>query len=177
MAYKVEFQDFSFTVKAELNETSLKWLEETAVEIESHAKRNCKTDYEEGGKQLKGAYKAQVDRNIGEAQIGNPFEAAYWEEFGTGSYADTSKNGGKPGRPGWWVYTPDDEGPEGYKSHTYYDEMEAGMMAAWIQAKYNKKAYPSNGQRPNYTLEKAFNAVNAPAQAELARRMKEKMGT
>lgn len=177
MANNVVFQDFSFSVKAELNDTSLKWLDETANEIASQAKRNCKTDYEEDGKQLKGSYKAQVDDSKGEAQIGSPLEAAYWEEFGTGEYADMSKNGGKPGRQGWWVYTPDSEGPEGYKSHTYYDEMEAGMMAAWIQAKYKKRAYPSNGQRPNYTLEKAFNATNAPAQAELERRIKAAMDT
>lgn len=177
MAYDVKFQDFSRTVKAELNDVSIKWLYETSKEMASHAQRNCKTDYEDGGKQLKGSYKAEVDESIGEARIGSPLEAAYWEEFGTGSYADTSKNGGKPGRPGWWVYTPDSEGPEGYKSHTYYDEMEAGMMAAWIQAKYNKKAYPSNGQRPNYTLEKAFNAIGPTAEAELERKLKEKMGT
>lgn len=177
MAYKVEFQDFSFSVKADLNDESLKWLRETALSIEAHAKRNCKTDYQEGEKQLKGSYKAEVNAETGEAQIGSPLQAAYWEEFGTGSYADTSKNGGKPGRPGWWVYTPDDEGPEGYKSHTYYDEMEAMMMAAWIQARYKKRAYISNGQRPNYTLEKAFNAVRYPAEAELKRRMKERMGT
>lgn len=175
MANDVKFEDFSFKVKADLNEVSIGWLEETAKEIASQAQRNCKTDYEDNGKQLKGSYRAEVNAATGEAQIGSPLEAAYWEEFGTGAYADTAKNGGKPGRQGWWVYTPDSEGPEGYKSMTYYDEMEAGMMAAWIQAKYKKKAYPSNGQRPNYTLEKAFNAVENPARAELDRRMKEKM--
>ena len=175
MADNVKFEDFSFKVKADLNEVTLGWLEETANEIAAQAKRNCKTDYEDNGKQLKGSYSAQVNDATGEAQIGSPLEAAYWEEFGTGSWADTHKNGGKPGRPGWWVYTPDDEGPEGYKSHTYYDEMEAMMMAAWIQATYGKKAYVSNGQRPNYTLENAFHAVENPARAELDRRMKEKM--
>lgn len=175
MAYDVKFQDFSFTVKADLNEASLDWLDETAKEIASQAQRNCKTDYEDGGKQLKGSYSAQVNSETGEAQIGSPLEAAYWEEFGTGEYADTLKNGGKQGRQGWWVYTPDDEGPAGYKSHTYYDEMEAMMMAAWIQGKYGKRAYVSNGQKPNYTLENAFHAVENPAKMELERRLKEKM--
>jgi len=175
VADNVQFQDFSFKVKADLNEVSLGWLEETANEIASQAQRNCKTDYEDGGKQLKGSYSAQVNDTTGEAQIGSPLEAAYWEEFGTGEYADTHKNGGKPGRQGWWVYTPDDEGPEGYKSLTYYDEMEAMLMAAYIQARYNKRDYVSNGQRPNYTLENAFHAVENPARAELNRRLKEKM--
>lgn len=172
MANNVVFQDFSFEVKAELNDTSLKWLRETAHEIESHAQRNCKTDYEEGGKQLKGSYKAIINEAIGEAQIGSPFQAAYWEEFGTGSHADTAKNGGKPGRPGWWVYTPGSAGPEGYKSMTYYDEMEAMMMAAHIQKKYNKKAYISDGRDPNYTLEKAYKAVKNPAIEKLNQLMK-----
>ena len=173
---RVGFQDFSFQVKAALNDTTIAWLYEASEEIKSQAQRKCALDGD-AGKQLKGSYDRIVDEGKGEAQIGSPLEAAYWEEFGTGSYADTSKNGGKPGRQGWWVYTPDSEGPEGYKSMTYYDEMEAGMMAAWIQAKYQKKAYPSNGQRPNYTLEKAFNAVGIPAEAELEKRLKEKMGT
>lgn len=175
MADNVKFQDFSFKVKADLNEVSINWLDETGFAIASHAQRNCKTDYEDGGKQLKGSYKHEVNESAGEVQIGSPLEAAYWEEFGTGEYADTHKNGGKPGRQGWWVYTPDDEGPEGYKSHTYYDEMEAMMMAAWIQARYGKRAYVSNGQRPNYTLENAFHAIENPARAQLQSKLKEKM--
>ena len=176
MADNVVFQDFSFEVKAELNQTSIGWLYEWANEIASHAQRNCKTDYEEGMKQLKGSYEAKVDESKGEARIGTPLEAGYWEEFGTGEYADTSKNGGKPGREGWWVYTPDSPGPAGYKSMSYYDEMEAMMMAAHIQSKYNKKAYVSNGQRPNYTLENAFNANKEKAKAALQKGLKE-MGT
>ena len=176
MANNVIFQDFSFEVKAELNQTSIGWLYTWANEIASHAKRHCKTDYEEGMKQLKGSYEAKVDEAKGEARIGTALEAGYWEEFGTGEYADTSKNGGKPGREGWWVYTPDSPGPPGYKSHTYHDEMEAMMMAAWIQEKHNKKAYVSNGQRPNYTLENAFNANKEKSKADLEEKLKE-MGT
>lgn len=173
MAGHSEFKDFSFKVKGQINSISLKWLEETGNEIAAQAQRNCKTDYEEGGKQLKGSYESKVFEATGEAHIGSPLEAAYWEEYGTGSYADTSKNGGKPGRPGWWVYTPDNPSTDGKKSNTYYDEMEAMMMAAYIKDTYNKKAYVSNGRRPNYTLENAFNATKEKAQAELERRLKE----
>ena len=177
MADNVVFQDFSFEVKAELNKTSIGWLYAWAEEMAAHTARNCKTDYEEGGKQLKGSYRAKVDEAKGEAQIGSPYEAAYWEEFGTGSWADTSKNGGRPGREGWWVYTPDTPSPTGKKSITYYDEMEAMMMAAYIQESYNKRAYISKGQKPNYTLENAFNANKEKAKADLDRLLAERMGT
>ena len=171
MANHVEFQDFSFEVKAKINETSLAWLHETGNEIASHAKRNCKME-DDAGKQLKGSYKSVVDEAKGEATVGTPLEAGYWEEFGTGEHADTGKNGGKPGRQGWWIYTPDDEGPSGYQSNVYYDEMEAMMMAAWIQQNLGKRAYVTNGRDPNYTLEKAFGAVKNPAIAKLEELMK-----
>jgi len=176
VANNVEFHDFHLVVEAELNETTIKWLKETGEEIASMAKRNCKMD-DDPGKQLKGSYKSNLLEGEGKVNIGTPLEAGYWEEFGTGEYADTAKNGGKPGRQGWWVYTPDEQGPEGYKSHTYYDEMEAMMMAAWIQATYNKKAYISNGRRPAYTLEKSYLATKNGALAELERKLKERMGT
>ena len=174
MANHVEFQDFSFEVKSELNETSLAWLLETGNEIASHAKRNCKME-DDAGKQLKGSYRSVVDEAKGEATVGTPLEAGYWEEFGTGEYADTSKNGGKPGREGWWIYIPGQESMGG--GMTYHDEMEAMMMAAHIQSKYGKKAYVTNGRRPNYTLEKAFGAVKNPAIARLEQLMKGRMGT
>lgn len=176
MANNVVFQDFHLEVEAELNETTIGWLEETGNEIASLAKRNCKME-DDPDKQLKGSYKSDLDEASGKVHIGTPLEAGFWEEFGTGEYADTTKNGGKPGRQGWWVYTPDDSGPEGYKSHTYYDEMEAMMMAAWIQAKYNKKAYISNGRRPAYTLENAYLATKNGALDALERKLKERMGT
>lgn len=172
MADNVVFQDFSFQVKEALNDTSIGWLYATAEEIKSQAQRNCKTDYEEGGKQLKGSYDIKVDETKGEAQVGSPMEAAYWEEWGTGEYAAHGD-----GRKGWWIYTPDDQGPPGYKSNTYYDEMEAMMMAAWIQATHNKKAYVTNGRKPNYTLENAFKAVKNPAIERLEQLLKGRMGT
>lgn len=174
MINHVEFQDFSFEVKAELNEISQNWLTETGNEIASHAQRNCKMD-DDPGKQLKGSYRSQPGQTEGEVHVGSPLEAAYWEEFGTGEYADTAKNGGKPGREGWWIYIPGQESMGG--GMTYHDEMEAMMMAAHIQSKYGKKAYVTNGRRPSYTLENAFAAVKNPAIAQLERLMKERMGS
>ena len=170
MADNVVFQDFSFEVKEELNATSIGWLYGTAEEIKSQAQRNCKTDYEEGGKQLKGSYAYKVDQSAGEAQVGSPMEAAYWEEWGTGEYAAHGD-----GRKGWWIYIPGQESMGG--GMTYYDEMEAMMMAAYIQSKYGKKAYVTNGRRPNYTLENAFNATKTLAIVKLERLLKERMGS
>ena len=172
MASNVEFKDFHLEVEAALNDTTLKWLEETGKEIASIAQRNCKMD-DDPGKQLKGSYRSELDRNSGQATIGTPLEAGYWEEFGTGEYADTSKNGGKPGREGWWIYIPDQESMGG--GNKYYDEMEAMMMAAFIQQVYHKKAYVTNGRKPNYTLENAYLATKEGALAELERRTKERM--
>ena len=174
MANNVTFEDFHLEVEAELNETTLRWLEETGNESASIAQRNCKME-DDPGKQLKGSYRSEPNRETGVATIGTPLEAGYWEEFGTGEYADTTKNGGKPGRPGWWIYIPGQESMGG--GMTYHDEMEAMMMAAYIQQVYKKKAYVTNGRRPNYTLENAYLATKDGAIAELERRTKESMGS
>jgi hypothetical protein len=169
MAGQVEFQDFSFTVKAELNDATIGWAQETGNEIAAQAQRNCKMEDDEG-KQLKGSYKCQAGNTDGEFQVGSPLESAYWEEWGTGEYAAHGD-----GRKGWWIYCPDQESMGG--GATYYDEMEAMMMAAYIQQVYKKRAYVTNGRKPNYTLEHAFDAVKKPAMAQLERILKEKMGT
>ena len=169
MAGNVEFQDFSFEVKTELNSTSIAWLYETAEEVKSNAQRNCKLE-DDAGKRLKGSYAAKVDEGKGEAAVGTPLEEGYWEEWGTGSYAAHGD-----GRKGWWIYTPGQ--PHMGGGQTYHDEMEAMMMAAFIQAKYGKKAYVTNGRRPSYTLENAFGTVKNPSIDRLEKLLKERMGT
>jgi len=111
-----------------------------------------------------------VDEAKGEAQVGSPMEAAYWEEWGTGEHAAHGD-----GRKGWWIYIPDQPSMGG--GNTYYDEMEAMMMAAYIQSKYNKKAYVTNGRKPNYTLENAFGKVKNPAIARLEELLKGRFGS
>ena len=169
----VDFRDFSVNVKAALNSTTRAWLAETANEITSHAQRNCVME-DDAGKRLKGSYKNEVDKGKGVATVGTPLEEGYWEEFGTGEYADTSRNGGKRGRQGWWVYVKGQ--PSGDKSSAEYrHEDEAKAVAASMRAE-GLDAYATNGRRPNYTLENAFEAVKKPAIAQLERRLKE-MGT
>lgn len=158
----VEFQDFSFEVKAALNDISIGWLYETANEITSQAKRNCSTG-EEYSNQLRGSYSNNVDESKGQATIGSPLEQAFWEEFGTGAYADTSKNGGRPGRKGWWVYSDVVKG-NGGKVRT---EAQAKAIAA-----SDPTLHATNGREPNYTLEKAFTTVKPKAIAHLEEQLK-----
>ena len=172
----VKFIDHSIDVKAALNKTTLDWLDETANAVKSHAQRNCAMRSEDSGG-LAETYRADVDRSAGKAQIGTPEEEGFWEEFGTGSHADTKKNGGKPGRPGWWIYTPDSEGPEGYKSNVYITKEKAEDMAAYIERKYGHKAVVTNGRKPNYTLEKAFIAIEPKARKQLENVLQEELGT
>ena len=172
----VKFIDHSIEVKAELNKATLDWLEEAAKAVASHAQRNCTMRSEDNGS-LAETYRADVDRSAGKAQIGTPEVEGFWEEFGTGTHADTKKNGGKPGRPGWWIYTPDSEGPEGYKSLKYRTKEEAEDMAAYIRKKYGHEAVVTNGRKPNYTLEKAFIAIEPKARKQLETILKEELGT
>lgn len=157
----VKYEDFSLKVKAAINDTTIAWLHEWASEINSHAARHCQMD--DNG-QLRGSYAHVVDENKGRAAIGTPLESGFWEEFGTGEHADTSKNGGKPGRKGWWVYSDEVKG-NGGKTRT---EAQAKAIAA-----SDPKLHATNGREPNYTLEKAFTANRAKAEADLASKLKE----
>jgi hypothetical protein len=158
----VKFEDRSIQVKAAINNITLGWLHEWANEITSHAQRNCTTG-ESYSSQLRGSYSNRVDEGNGKATIGSPLEQAFWEEFGTGEHADTSKNGGKEGRKGWWVYK------DGYKGKggKILTEAEAKAIAAG-----DPTVHATNGREPNYTLEKAFTANRGKAIADLEEKMK-----
>lgn len=171
MALEVKLTDNSAAAKEALNQVAIAWLNTWAPEIASQANRNCKMDGDEG-KQLRGSYRFEVDESALEGTVGTPFESGYWEEFGTGSHAvDTSKS-----RPGWWVYTPDNPGPTGYKSMTYRDEGEAVAMAGYIEAKYGHKAVATNGREPQHTLENASKVTKPKADADLKERLQEQFG-
>lgn len=168
MANNVVLTDNSIVVKAALNAEAVAWLYTWSNEIASHAKRNCQMEGNEGV-QLRGSYTTIVNAEAGEAKIGSPLESAYWEEFGTGSHADTVKNGGKPGRPMWWVYvtdkTPRTDNPK------YRTEEEAkAIAAAWRED--GEDAHASNGTDPQYTLEKAFIATKPRAEADMKTRLR-----
>jgi len=172
MAGKVEFKDFSIEVAAEIDETTIAWLYEASEEIKSQAQRTCQMG-DDAGKQLKGSYAAEVDEDKGLASVGTPLEAGYWEEYGTGEYADTAKNGGKPGRQGWWVYVKG-QGPSETVSAEYRDKEEAEAVAASMQAD-GLDAYATNGREPHYTLERSFDTKKEWSKDRLADMLKERM--
>lgn len=165
----VTFKDFSFQVKAQLNSISLQWLKETASEIAAQANRNVKLE-DDAGLKLRGSYSYVVDSIAGKATIGTPYEEGFWEEFGTGSYADTDKNGGREGRKDWWVYIRNNPNPRPDTAH-YRTKEEAEAIASRMRSE-GFDAVATNGRRPSYTLENSFKAVKPGAIAELENRMK-----
>ena len=168
----VEFRDFSFQVKAKIDETTLNWLEGTANEIVSQAQRNTSTEGWTNGERtsLRDSYSYELNRSKGEARIGSPLEQSLWEEFGTGSHADTSKNGGREGRKDWWVYVSGQEPREQESEH--YTKEEAMAVAASMRER-GLDAHATDGREPNYTLEKAFEKVKPKAVAQLEKKLKE----
>lgn len=164
----VQFTNYSVQVTEEMENICIAWLHETAQEYTSQVKRNCQMTSEDHGR-LKGSYSNIVDEDKMEAYIGTPLESGYWEEFGTGEYADTAKNGGKQGRQGWWVYVKD--GPAGDGGETYATEEEAKAVAESMRAA-GLDAYHTNGRRPNYTIEKAGKRIENPARQNLQEMLK-----
>lgn len=164
----VTFIDNSIEVKAALNETTIAWLNDWAPTIASHAKEHTQLDGE-AGDELRKSYSFSVNETTGEALVGSAMEAAFWEEFGTGSYAVHGD-----GRPGWWIYIEGQESMGG--GRTYSTKEEAQQMAAYIRAKYGKPAVVTNGRKPSKTLETAFTENKPKAIADMERRMKGRMG-
>lgn len=170
MMAQSRFNDYSIEVKATLNDLTKQWLHEASFEVQAHAQRNCKMQYEdEEGKRLRQSYRTVVDEEKGEATIGSPRESVYWEEFGTGSHAAHGD-----GRKGWWVYVKD--GVSSTKqSATYSSQQEAEEAAEFLRKVKHLDAYATNGREPNYTLEKAFEKTKGKAQARLAQLLGEGM--
>ncbi|MBQ9740411.1 MAG: hypothetical protein IJV91_05665 [Kiritimatiellae bacterium] len=172
MASNVVFKDFSMEIKAALDEASIAALYEIAAEVTSQAQRTCVME-DDAGKRLKGSYANTVDESKGMATVGTPLEEGYWEEFGTGEHADTAKNGGKPGRQGWWVYVKG-QGTRAKVSAEYRDKEEAEAVAASMRAE-GLDAYATNGRDPHYTLERSFEAKAEWAKKHVANTLKERL--
>lgn len=167
----VQFQDFSYQVKAKLTSASINALREAGFEVASHANRHVKLDGD-AGQALRGSYRSAVDEAAGHVEVGTSREEGYWEEFGTGSHADTAKNGGKPGRKDWWVYN-EGEPYDGPESTHYATEADAQSAALYIRGRYGSNAIASNGRDPSYTLENAFIQTKPAVIAEFERLIRE----
>ena len=167
----VQFQDFSYQVKAKLTQAAIQGLKEAGFEVAAHANRHVKLDGD-AGQALRGSYKSVVDETAGVCYVGTDKEEGYWEEFGTGSHADTRKNGGKQGRQDWWVYN-EGEPYDGPESTHYATEADAQSAAAYIRGRYGSNAVASNGREPSYTLENAFIQTKPNVIAEFERLQRE----
>lgn len=165
MAAEVVFQDFSIKVKEAIEDALIAGLHEAGNELTSRTVRNSRQGHKYGDIQTRHLWKCQVDESKMEASVGSPYEAGFWEEFGTGEYAQN-----KDGRKGWWVYIEGGSGYEG-KTNTYSTKEEAERMAAYIRKEYNLPAYATNGIEPNQPLQRAFksskNAVKAIMESKL----------
>lgn len=158
---RVTLVDYTDAVKNMMEQEKIAFLHTWASEITSQAQRNCKMD--DNG-QLRGSYSNYVDDQKGEATIGTPLEAGYWEEFGTGEHAvDTSMS-----RSGWWVYVKGQASRGG--GRTYASQEEAQAIADSMQED-GIDAYATNGRDPQHTLENAFNVSLPKMEADLQSRL------
>lgn len=166
----VKFQDFSFDVKAAIDEETLNWLRAWSGEIASQAKRNCSQEgWGDNWRDLRDGYASVVDDDAGKAVVGHPKEMAFWEEWGTGTYAAHGD-----GRKGWWIFIEGQSSKGGGKSYATKEEAEAG--AVFLRRVKHLDAYVTNGRRPNYTLEKAFKSVKPKAISNLEDILKRRLG-
>ena len=129
MANSFEFIDFSIQVTEAMNDALIAALYEAAGELHARTVRNSRQGHKYGDLSARALWEYLVDEGDMKAQVGSPYEAGYWEEFGTGEHA---QNG--DGRKGWWVYIEGGSGYEG-KTNTYSSKEEAERMARYIKKK------------------------------------------
>ena len=149
----VEFQDFSVQVIEALDEAAIAYLYEAAGEIEAQTKRNSRPGKKYLGRDAQALWKYTVDEAGKEATVGSPYEAAYWEELGTGEYALN-----KDGRKGWWVYVEGSDTPR--PNQKQYSRDEAIGIAASMRAE-GLDAHATNGMEPNRPLHRAFTSLKS----------------
>lgn len=168
----VTVTNYSAQIRERLSQLVTNGLREAGAEVASHANSNVQSQYEAGDK-LRGAYKSEVNAAGDRATVGTSAEEGLWEEFGTGSHADMQKNGGIPGRTEWWVFIPY-ETPRviHHVNCIHRTEEEAKAVAESLRAE-GKDAHATNGNDPNYTLEKAFLAKKN----EIENEFKQLLGT
>lgn len=148
----VEFKDNSVAVKNALDDACIAFLYEAAGELESRTIRNSRP-VKYGRHDVRGNWKYTVDEGEKEARVGNPLEASYWEELGTGEYALN-----KDGRKGWWVYVEGNDTPS--SNQKYYTEKEAKETAAYLRSQ-GLDAHATNGTEANRPLYRAFTSLRA----------------
>lgn len=146
----VDLKNYLPEIKGKIDSVALKWLEETAGEIESQVKRNTRTDYG----QLKNSWMHKVDSGKGEAVVGSSLENAIWEEYGTGEHAAEGNGRSTP----WYVPV---ESVTGTKRPSYNGKVIV------VYGKNGKAYYKTNGKEPQKTLQNALDEVIPKAKKAL----------
>lgn len=163
----VEFTDNSAIVKEALDDACIAYLYEAAGELKAQTERNSRP-VKYGRYDVRGNWKYRVDENKQEAVIGNPLEASFWEELGTGEFALN-----KDGRKGWWVYVEGNDTPR--SNQKYYTEKEAKQTAAFLRSQ-GLDAHATKGVEAHRPLFRAFTSLKAAlirrAEQVLGARMK-----
>lgn len=166
----VQLTDNRIQVTAALNQAVVNALHESGFEVAAQANRDIQIQWE-ARDALRGSYSVQVDESALKAYVGTPREEGFWEEFGTGSHADTVKNGGIEGRTEWWVFVPYETPRVTHHINCIHrTEEEAKAVAASLRAE-GKDAYATNGEKPHYTLEKSFIAKKPDIVATFKRKL------
>lgn len=161
----VELLDFTVKVTEAMEEALIAGLHEAAGEIENETIDNSRQGHTYGDIQATGLWKHQVNEGAMEARVGSQHEAAYWEEFGTGSLALHGD-----GRKGWWVYVEGQDSGTGGK--TYATQEEAEEAALFLRRVKKLKAYATNGLEPNEPLRRAFASKKADVHAIFEAKLK-----
>lgn len=143
-----ELIDFSIQVTEEMEETVIAALYEAAGELQASAVRNSRQGHKYGDVEARALWEYKVDESKLSAAVGSPHEAGYWEEFGTGEFAQHGD-----GRKGWWVYVEGQDSGKGGK--TYSTKEEADRTVAYLRSQ-GLEAYSTNGIEPNKPLQRAF---------------------
>ena len=154
----VEFQDYTIKVTEAMSEALIGGLSEAAGEIQARAKRNSRPGHSYGNKPAAELWEYRVNEADMEAQVGSPYEAGYWEEFGTGEHALHGD-----GRKGWWVYVEGEDSGTGGKS--YATKEEAEQAALFLRRVKKVEAYATNGIEPNRPLHRAFKSARPVVEA------------
>lgn len=145
------------SLKAGVKKTALKWLDETAGELETHTKRNSAVG--QPGAPTKNSWRYQVDSSAMEAVVGSPEENAIWEEYGTGEYAAEGNGRSTP----WYVPV---ESVVGYKKPSYKGKV------IIVYGKGGKKFYKTDGKEPKMMLHNAWDSVMPKAKKALPAKLK-----
>lgn len=151
----VKFTDNSMRICAEIERAITAGLHEAGGEFLAQVQRNSRVDT--------GDTKASFDyKVIGDTvYVGSNEENAIWEEFGTGTHAETG------GRAGYWVFVKG-SGGGGRSNGKRYTLQEAKQIMAILRKK-GLEAYYTNGKKGTRALRNGMES-KAPVAVKLIER-------